>query len=135
MTGSANILARSKVAESLAGRMIIETLWPLSPQEIRGHKFLWIKDIFEKNILDVFSRVYVITYEDVYLFILKGGYPNIWSLTSPQQDQWFQSYIQTLIERDLRDFTNYSDVLRMYTLFQHLILRSGGILNTLDLSR
>lgn len=36
LTGSANILTLPKLSESLAGRMEIHTLWPLSQGEIRG---------------------------------------------------------------------------------------------------
>jgi len=135
LTGSTHLLTRPQVSESLAGRMIIETLWPLSPQEIKGVKNNWIQDVFHKSPYEIFSKTSFETHQDTCQFILKGGYPIIWGLNLDQQNQWFQSYIQTMIERDLREITHYSDTIRMYNLFKYLILRSGCVLNVLDLSR
>jgi predicted AAA+ superfamily ATPase len=46
LTGSANILTLPKLSESLAGRMEIHTLWPLSQGEIRGRKERFIDFTF-----------------------------------------------------------------------------------------
>lgn len=48
LTGSANVLLLPKLSESLAGRMEILTLWPLSQGEIHGTK---------ENFIDLFLKI------------------------------------------------------------------------------
>src|ERR1700722_12528592 len=52
LTGSANVMLLPKLSESLAGRMEILTLWPLSQGEIAGHS----KKILETFIDELFSK-------------------------------------------------------------------------------
>ena len=49
LTGSANVLTLPKISESLAGRMIIYTMWPLSQGELLGKKEFFIDSIFKDN--------------------------------------------------------------------------------------
>lgn len=47
LNGSANVLVLPKLSESLAGRIEISTLWPLSQGEIDGHEDAFIDAVFE----------------------------------------------------------------------------------------
>ena len=136
LTGSANILSMPSVADSLAGRMIILNLLPLSSGEILGRRNSWIENIFTTPILDLFSSIKPIEYNDLCKFIIHGGYPALQKdLNATQRKMWFNSYIQTIIERDLKDITNFSEVIRMNNLFRHASVRSALSLNTTDLAR
>jgi predicted AAA+ superfamily ATPase len=50
LTGSADVLALPSVSESLAGRMEVATLWPLSQGEIAGRRERFIDRVFGGNL-------------------------------------------------------------------------------------
>ena len=136
LTGSANLLNIPTLSDSLAGRMILLNLLPLSAGEIMGKKNSWLQKIFSEKIGDIFQNVKDISYEDICKFIVNGGYPIIWQdMSAAKRDMWFESYIGTMIERDLRDITNFVDVMRMHRLFSDLALRSASIINVLEVAR
>ena len=73
LTGSANILTIPKVADSLAGRMEIVTLWPLSRGEMAGVKESFIKKVFKGGTAKLnFSKAGI---EDLADMVTTGGYP------------------------------------------------------------
>ncbi len=136
LTGSASLLTMPNIADSLAGRMTLLTLFPLSVQEILKRRNNWIDHIFSTGLQDIFSAKSSIEYNDLCQFIIKGGYPVVWkNITKDQRNMWFQSYIQTMIERDLRDISNFSDAIKINRLFKDLTLRSATMINILELSR
>ena len=105
LTGSQNILLLDKVQQSLAGRVGVLELLPLSIGEI---------DSIGKNIKT-----------DEY--IVGGGYPRIWDQKlNPSEEM--RSYLKTYLERDVRDIVN----VRNLNLFQKFIKscasRVGGLL-------
>lgn len=136
LTGSANILNIPKLADSLAGRMIILKLFSLSVGEILGSQNKWLDFIFTEKIPDIFTNIIDISYEDLCSFIIKGGYPVVHqNINNEQRKAWFESYIQTMIERDLREITNFGDITRMHRLFSNISLKSATMLNVLDIGR
>ena len=113
LTGSQNFLMNQAITQSLAGRIGILTLLPLSIQE------------FKKNKLDT-----KLTADDC---MFNGGYPRIYAEKfSP--DQLYPSYIQSYVERDVRQLTNVGD-LRSFQRFMQLCAgRMGQQLNLSDLA-
>jgi predicted AAA+ superfamily ATPase len=113
LTGSNNFLLQEQVSQSLAGRAGYLTLLPLSFSELNGAK-MQTTDI-GKN-------------------ILTGGYPEIWvEKLNPQT--WLNSYIQTYIQRDVRQLKNISN-LALFNRFVYLCANyAGQILNRDELSR
>lgn len=135
LTGSANVLLLPRVADSLAGRMEVLTLRPLSQGEIEGRSETFIDwicaDIFELN-------VSVETEDRATLFqrMLTGGYPEaVRRQTEPRRSAWFTSYINTLVQRDVRDLANIEGLTDLPRLVSTLAARSGGLLNYADISR
>lgn len=107
LTGSQNFLLNARISQSLAGRVIIFNLLPLSYDEIRNTKY---------NI----NRLSEL--------IIKGFYPRIYSSRLNPKD-WLPSYIQTYLERDVRQLLNVGDI----NIFRKFLLvcagRCGQILN------
>ena len=106
LTGSANVLLLPKVADSLAGRMEVLILRPLSQGEIGGQTedFIdWIcADLFQPN-------VSVETADRAALFqkMFTGGYPEaVRRQAESRRSAWFNSYLTTLLQRDVRDLAN-----------------------------
>jgi predicted AAA+ superfamily ATPase len=134
LTGSANVLLLPKISESLAGRMEIVTLWPLSQGEIHNIKEDFIDRIFAKD----FSLLKTESLSRKALFsrIIHGGYPEILTRKDETRRQdWFESYITAILQRDIRDLTNIEGLTILPKLLRLLAARSASLLNYAELSR
>ena len=113
LTGSNNFLLQEQVSQSLAGRAGYLTLLPFSYQELKDEGL---------PITDLMANM------------ISGGYPEIWSeKLSPKI--WLNSYIQTYIQRDVRQIKNISN-LALFNRFLFLCANHAGqILNRDEFSR
>lgn len=135
LTGSANILALPGIADSLAGRMEVLTLYPLSQGEIAGVQEDFISTLFEKDFRPKSTGASLA--KDALLEAMAiGGYPEVISRSSlKRRSAWFDSYITTLVERDIRDIANVQDISGLIRLLRLLGVRSGTLYNQAELSR
>ncbi len=68
--------------------------------------------------------------------VLGGGYPlAIARQSATRRNAWFQSYIMTILQRDIRDLANISDMTSVPRLLSVVAAHAGGLLNFADLSR
>lgn len=113
LTGSNNFLLQEQVSQSLAGRAGYLTLLPFSYQELKEA---------EKPVDDILTNM------------LNGGYPEIWA-EQLNPKKWLDSYIQTYIQRDVRQLRNIQN-LAAFNRFVYLCANlAGQILNRDELSR
>lgn len=127
LTGSANLMALPKVADSLAGRMEILRLLPLSQSEIFGNRDNWIDAIFADRILDV---THALNGSDLIETVLKGGYPEVIRRnTLRRRTAWARQYIDALIQRDVRDIADIDKLNEMPVLLRALAQTAGQICN------
>jgi uncharacterized protein len=130
VTGSQNLLMMSRVAESLAGRAAILKLLPLSQHELTGRpdaKLPWQPG---------YSRPHcAIPVLDLWRRFLRGGYPEL--AAEPERDAslWFSSYVQTYLERDVRELKHVGDLVQFQSFLRVLAARSGQLLSLSDVSR
>jgi len=111
LTGSQNFLVNEKITQSLAGRIGILTLLPLSLHELTSN-----------NLCD-----------DVDQAIFKGGYPRLYQKDfSPLS--FFPSYIHTYVERDVRQLVSIENLLTFQKFLQLCAGRIGQLLNMSDLA-
>lgn len=89
ITGSSNFAIMAKASESMAGRTAPLTLLPFALAEINGA-----------------SACAPSTNE----LIWRGGYPQIWISDPDRSEMIIQSYIDTYVERDLRQIVNVKDL-------------------------
>lgn len=103
LTGSTNILLLPKLSESLAGRMSILRLHPLSQGEIRSQKSDFLTALFSAD----FPWARTDRLEgDLIQMIVSGGYPAALARKSPgRRSTWYADYVQTLIQADVRELT------------------------------
>ena len=103
LTGSADVLVLPGIADSLAGRMEVLSLWPLSCAEMADSPLFNRADaLFAGN----WSTLAVPPCErgDFVGRLLAGGFADAVTRTSPRRrDAWFDSYIQAILQRDVRD--------------------------------
>lgn len=132
LTGSANVLLLPQIADSLAGRMEVLNLWSLAQSEIERQPLSMIDRLFSGQLPDKcrFERENFITR------LSRGGYPEVLSRSSERRrEAWFESYLHTLLLRDVRDLAQIEGLTEMPRLMQLLGTRSGGLLNVAELSR
>ena len=134
LTGSANLLGYKRVSESLAGRMGVMELLPLSCREIANRA--------DNNLVDdLFSDQWLkkrTLKSGIFLLdsILQGGYPELQKIhTQRGRNLWFSSYVSTYIERDVRDIGELRHIDRFIHLMNILAPRSATLLNKAELSR
>jgi uncharacterized protein len=134
-TGSANPLFIPDVAEALAGRIEILTLWPLSGTELEGRpesriaKLLLDPDFSPRGVRPV-DRTALASR------VVRGGFPEAVDRKDPERrDRWFGNYLTTILERDVRALGDISRLEQLPRLLTAIALRSRGSLNKSGLSR
>jgi len=136
LTGSANVMLLPKLSESLAGRMELLTLWPFSQGEIRGVKESFVDTLFSGKSVGWSGKSPVMSWEEMLASIVDGGYPPaVARKSAARRDAWFQSYVTTVLQRDIRDLANIADTTAVPRLLSVVAARAGGLLNFADLSR
>lgn len=131
LTGSANVLTLPKVSESLAGRMEIHRLWPLSQGEIHGRHEDFIATAFSKRPPRAVSNGLIPLARPITV----GGYPEVQKRKGNRSAAWFGSYISALLQRDVRDLAHVERLTSIPNLLTLLATRSACLLNTSDLTR
>jgi predicted AAA+ superfamily ATPase len=112
LTGSQNFLANQAVTESLAGRVCILNLLPLSIQEMQQNNLL------------------LPTVDEM---IFQGGYPRLY-FENVSPATLYSSYVQSYLERDVRQLVNVGDISLFNRFVQLCAGRSGQELNYTALS-
>jgi predicted AAA+ superfamily ATPase len=132
LTGSANVLLLPQISESLAGRMELITLLPLSQGELLGQQEEFLDGVFAASLPALQSG------EDMDLkgAVLAGAYPEVLQRSAgKRRDAWFAAYITALLQRDVRDLANIEGLTDMPRLLSLLAARVGSLLNMSELSR
>ncbi len=107
ISGSQNLLLMESISQSLAGRVAIFNLLPFSLEELKNTSYA------------------LPTYED---YILKGFYPRIYDLDLDPMP-WLLDYIQTYVERDIRQIINVSDLMTFRQFLEICAGRIGQLVN------
>lgn len=133
LTGSANIMLLPKVSESLAGRVEVVTLWPLSQSEMAGKDTSIVDQLFDEG--PDRQKYPAVSRQEVLERIVAGGYPEPNTRkTVARRRAWFDSYITVILQRDVRDFANIERLSAIPNLLSLLASRTSGLLNMSDLS-
>lgn len=139
LTGSANLLLMKEVSESLAGRAVYLTLWPMTGSELRGEGGTgrW-SDLFEGDVQDWLDRLGGEGRErDWRERAVVGGYP-VPALelgSSEGRTRWFDGYVRTYLERDLQELSSIDSLADYRRLMRAVALRCGAIENQTEISR
>ena len=134
LTGSANVLALPKVAESLAGRMEVLTLWPLAQAERAAAQPGFVDACFQGH--PEHLKVPAMERNDLLERIAVGGYPEVVARTSSgARTRWFNAYLQTLLQRDVRDLSAIEGLALLPRLLSLVAARTGSPMNVADLGR
>jgi len=99
LTGSADLFKMSAIKESLAGRMVSVSLFPLSFFEL-NNKYENVIDMLFNDMLKEY-KFSKIEFSKIVESMVTGGYPSVQNKSQRSQDLWFESYIEARIEKDL----------------------------------
>ncbi|HEY0557585.1 MAG TPA: ATP-binding protein [Thermoanaerobaculia bacterium] len=134
LTGSANIFVLPRISESLAGRMEILTLWPLSQGEIEGTVEGWVDSLFARTFNPIHTGP--LGRGDLFERLIRGGFPElVGERPESRRRAWFSSYTTSILQRDVRDLTNIEDLAALPRLLSLLAARATTLLNYAELSR
>jgi len=140
LTGSTNIMTIPKLANALVGRMAIFTLYPLSCTEILNNKnsknfieYLFNTDfshkkIKNKNQINIDDIITKATFPEISLSIKK-------SIKPYQKKEWFNNYIRTILDRDIKEISEIQKIDAFPRLLQALAGRTGSLLNDANISQ
>ncbi len=135
LTGSANVLLLPTISESLAGRIELLTLWPLSQAEMEDSPRNFIDDAFSPGV-HPWSQRKVEADSSLWTRVQLGGYPEVQAReSSRRRSAWFGSYVTTILQRDIRAIANIEGLASLPRLLELVASRTGGLLNYADLSR
>jgi len=139
LTGSQKFHLMKNVTESLAGRVAIIDMLGLSQSEIEkrvddSEPFLptnkWIeqarKNAKSQDLITIYDRIW------------RGSFPTLWAQedqASIEHELFYNSYVQTYIQRDVRDLTQVGNMLTFRTFLKAAAARTGQLLNYADMAR
>lgn len=127
LTGSTDFLSVPTISESLAGRAAILRLWPVSAAEISGAGVRGFADWFEgQTTVGETSRR---TRSDYLEMVCAGGYPETLGMEPSARRMWFDSYIETVISRDVAALTDIRSVGTLRAVLQLAAARTSSELN------
>ena len=126
LTGSQSFSSMKNITESLAGRVGIIDLYGLSTREINNIKdrlfipeieLLKKEKINKKSIDEIFSRIF------------KGSFPELYKNSELLVDKFYEGYVRTYIERDIRDLIHVTDEIKFMNFMTSIAARTGQELN------
>jgi predicted AAA+ superfamily ATPase len=126
LTGSANILTSKKIKDALTGRIETLNLWPLAQGEIRGGQVNLVDALFAGTPPQLSGCV--VGRDGFAAIVAAGGYPEALQRTGARRERWFESYIESTLERDLRDISDAIKIEEMPRLLRLLATQSANLL-------
>lgn len=137
LTGSADVLSLPRVAETLAGRMEVLRLWPLSQGELAARREGFLDALLagEPEALAGEAGTDTISKVDLLRRIQAGGFPEAVDRSGARRQRWFDSYLDTMLQREVRDLANVAGLTELLRLMLLLAARVTGLLNYAGISR
>ena len=132
LTGSANVLLLPTLADSLAGRMEILRLHPLAQTELSAQPPRFLDALFGEGFK---GRPQARLGKELAERIASGGYPAALARALPRRRAtWYRDYVETLVQRDVRDLARISALDAMPRLLSLAAGQTARLLNVADLA-
>jgi predicted AAA+ superfamily ATPase len=136
LTGSADVMALPRVADSLAGRLEVLSLLPLAGCELAGTPSGWIDELFAalaaqtKPPSPTPEQAATQVGEALEKRVLAGGYPEALHRSSESRRQaWARSYLTAILQRDVRDIADVEKLQALPQLLAALAQVCGQLCN------
>jgi uncharacterized protein len=149
LLGSSQLLLLQKIKESLAGRCVIQEVFPLTLPEILTKnwndvpkKSFFQNFLIEKKIPQLLPSFklyqdYSKRDETLNYYLKNGGYPALisTSLTDIERSEWLKNYVRTYLERDVRDLADFKSLDPFIKIQRITSLLTGQLVNYTQLSK
>jgi predicted AAA+ superfamily ATPase len=133
LTGSQYFHLMKNVSESLAGRIGIVKLLGMSygeEQGIKPHKNAWTPERIQEK--GAYASVSI---RRLFHKIIRGSFPRLIHKNAPPLDSFYGSYVQTYIDRDLRDLVRTGSLSSFEKFIKACAARTASVLNISDIAR
>ncbi|WP_310448860.1 ATP-binding protein [Sulfuritalea sp.] len=136
LTGSQPFHLMQNVSESLAGRVAVMHLQGLSLVESLGLgaatlPFLPGNAFADKPAQEIASSPLAWVFERIW----RGGFPALYAADAADRDLFFGSYLQTYLQRDVRDLAQVGDLMAFTRFLRSAAARTAQLLNIADMAR
>ncbi len=135
LTGSQQFHLMMGVSESLAGRVGVVHLLGLSRKEITGHGFDSSPFLPTDENISSTRAEGKLTLKELYRLIWRGSFPAIALDDDMDRDLFYSSYVQTYLQRDIRDLARVGDEMAFLRFLRAAAARTGQLLNLAELAR
>lgn len=133
LTGSADVLALPRVAETLTGRMEVLTLWPLAMSEVSGSPGGFVDAAFDGDLPDDAPGIERTSLAEL---LVRGGFPEALARDRGEdRDAWFRAYVETVIQREVAGLAQLDRLGDLPRGLQLLSARAAGLFNVADVGR
>ncbi|MBI5180774.1 MAG: ATP-binding protein [Nitrospirae bacterium] len=135
ISGSSNLLLMKNISETLAGRAVHFEMLPMSRREIEIGKGT------PANFFKILKPDYMEKEQDISIInpvplMLKGFMPPLINLDNRKDILlWWEGYVKTYLERDLRDLSQIESLIDFRRVMESLALRTGNVLNQTEVGR
>lgn len=129
LTGSQMFQMMNSVSESLAGRVGILSMYSLSRAEIEG------KESVPFNPAEVGNISSEDNITDIFKMIVRGGMPRLVSDSELSHEDYYGSYVQTYLERDIRDLIKIKDENKFIKFISCVAARTSQEVNLSDIAK
>lgn len=128
LTGSQVFRLMRGVQESLAGRVALLHLSPLSQREIIGAPCVPFKTDFDRLLAEQ-DRIQPVTTPELFARLWRGSMPGLISGQTPDRNIFYSSYLSTYVERDVRDLSGRVDAMKFNRFVTAVAARCSQLLN------
>lgn len=126
LTGSSRLLGLRDLPDTLPGRMETIELWPFSQGELDGTSDGFVDAVFRLG--PGVRHESTLTRADYTERLVRGGFPEAVARTDPRRrGRFFDAYVQSLIDRDVRQLSEIERGPQLTALIRLLAARSGTL--------
>ncbi|GBR77251.1 ATPase [Candidatus Termititenax persephonae] len=129
LTGSQKFSLMQGIQESLAGRVAILEMLGLSYKEITGRPFKNKPFLPSLDLAHKETPGQMLTSPQIFERVWRGSFPELIVTPGIDRQKFYASYIQTYIQRDVKDFYNINNEIAFYNFLTAVAARTGELLN------
>ena len=129
LSGSQVFRLMRNVSESLTGRVGLLDLFPLTQNEVFNHKKCIPLEIDFDHLKERASNIPTASPIEIFTRIYNGGMPEVIANGTDMRDRFYESYIRTYLERDVRDISGDIDVLKFHRFIIAVAARTAQLVN------
>lgn len=136
LTGSTRYSTLPRTAQSLTGRVHVETVWPLSQGEIAGTTEGFLAALLADERPEVSKSLPATSREEYVERVLAGGLPApLQRRPGAPRNRWFEDYLALVIERDILDISKIRQRAVLPAFLRKIASQTGQLLNIASAAR